>query len=174
MRILILGIVGLSGLGWAVQSVGVHGSTNERAAIRRALRAPFADLKRRDARALCDDFTPSVAAGLASGPAASSCEQRVSALFARARGAGEYVSPGDRPASGRLAVSAIRWRGNNATAPSRAQSDGLAGGSLRLELRALRWRIATPARLEARTDCAGHPVGGPDCVYALSLRFAGD
>jgi hypothetical protein len=173
MRILIWGIVGLSGLGWAIQSVGVHGSTNERAAIRRALRAPFADLKRRDARALCDDFTPSVAAALASGAGGSTCEQRVSTLFLRARGAGEYVSPGNRPASGRLAVSAIRWRGNSATAPSRAQSDGLAGESLRLELRAQRWRIATPARLEARTDCAGDPVGGSGCVYAVSLRFGG-
>jgi hypothetical protein len=170
---LILGIVGLSGVGWVVQSVGVHGSTDERAAIRRALRAPFADLKRRDARALCDDFTPSVAAGLASGAAGSNCEQRVGALFVRARGAGEYFSPGDRPASGRLAVSAIRWRGNSATAPLRAQPEGLAGGSLRLELRDRRWRIATPARLEARTDCAGHPVSGPGCVYAVSLHFAG-
>lgn len=170
---LILGIVGLSGLGWAIQSVGVHGSTNERAAIRRALRAPFADLKRRDARALCNDFTPSVAAALANGAGGSSCEQRVGALFLRTRGAGDYVSPGDRPADGQLAVNAIRWRGNSATVPSRARPEGLHGGSLRLELRALRWRIATPARLEARTDCAGHPVGGPSCVYAVSLRFAG-
>ena len=172
MRMLILGIVGLSGLGWAVQSVGVHGSTDERAAIRRALRAPFADLKRRDARALCGDFTPSVAATLASGAPGSSCEQRVNALFVLAHDAGEYVSPDDRPADGRLAVGAIHWRGNSATAPSRAQSEGLRGGSLRLESRALRWRIATPARLEARTDCAGHPVSGAGCVYAISLRFA--
>jgi len=170
---LILGIVGLSGLGWAVQSLGLHGSTNERAAIKRALRAPFADLKRRDARALCDDFTPSVAAGLASGAAGSSCEQRVNALFARARDAGEYISPGSRPASGRLAVSAIRWHGNSATAPSRAQSDGLAGESLRLELHALRWRIATPVKLETRTDCAGNSTGRRGCVYAISLRFGG-
>jgi hypothetical protein len=171
MRMLVLGIVGLSGLGWVVQSVGVHGSTNERAAIRRALRAPFADLKRRDARALCDDFTPSVAAGLTRGADGDDCEQRVSALFVRARGAGEYVAPNGGPASGRLTVSAIRWRGDRATVASSDRASG--PGSLQLELRALRWRIATPARLEVRADCDDHPFGAPGCVYAASLHFAG-
>jgi hypothetical protein len=168
---LILGIVGLSGLGWAVQSVGLHGSINERAAIRRALRAPFADLKQRNARALCDDFTPSVAAHLAGG-AGGDCEQRVSVLLMRARGAGEYVSPNDGPARGRLAFGAIRWHGDRATAAANDRSASLGGESLQLDLHAQQWRIATPARLELRTDCAGHRLGGPGCVDAISLRFA--
>jgi hypothetical protein len=172
MRVLILGIVGLSGLGLAVQSVGVHGSTNERAAVRRALRAPFADLKRRDARALCDDFTPAVAADLASG-AGGDCEQQVSALFVRARGAGEYISPHDGSVSERLASGTIHWRGDRATAAWSNQSGGLRRGSLQLEMHAQRWRIATPARLELRADCAGHPFGESGCVDAISLRFGG-
>jgi hypothetical protein len=169
MRMLVLGIVGLSGLGWVVQSVDVHGSTNERAAIRRALRAPFVDLKQRNARALCDDFTPPVAARLASG--AGDCEQRVSALFGRARGAGEYVAPNAVAASGRLTVGAIRWHGGHATAASSDRAGGR--GSLQLELHALHWRLATPATLEMRADCDGHPFGAPGCVDAVSLRFAG-
>lgn len=173
MRILILGIVGLSGLGWAVQSVGVHGSTNERTAIRRALHAPLADLKRRDARALCGDFTPSAAAHLASSTAGGDCEQRVSTLFARTRGAGEYLSPSGGPAHGRLSLSAISWRGDRATAASSDNRGGVGRGSLRLEMYAQRWRIATPARLELRADCGGHPFGASGCVDAISLRFAG-
>ena len=169
---LILGIVGLSGLGFAVQSVGVHGSTNERAAIRRALRAPFADLKRRDARALCDDFTPSVAAHLTSG-AGGDCKQRVSTLFVRAHGAGEYVSAREGSAPGRLTPSTIQWRGDRATAVSSDRLSGVGRESLKLELQAQRWRIATPARLELRDDCAALAFGGSDCVDAISLRFAG-
>jgi hypothetical protein len=169
---LILGIVGLSGLGWAVQSVGVHGSTNERAAIKRALHAPFADLKRRDARALCDDFTPSVAAHLTRG-SGGDCEQRVSTLFMHARGAGEYVPAHTGSASGRLIPSAIRWRGNRSTAASGDPSGGAGRESLRLEMHAQRWRIATPARLELRADCADHAFGESGCVDAVSLRFRG-
>lgn len=172
MRILIVGIVGLSGLGWAIQSVGVHGSTNERAAIRRALRAPFADLKRRDARALCDDFTPSVAAHLTAG-GGGNCERRVSALFVRTRDAGEYISPGAGPAHGRVALSAISWSGDRAMVATNDKSGGAGRASLQLEMYAQRWRIAQPARLELRVDCAGHAFGGSGCVDAISLRFAG-
>jgi hypothetical protein len=172
MRMLILGIVGLSGLGWAVQSVGVHGSTNERAAIRRALRAPFVDLKRRDARALCGDFTPSVAAHLASG-ASGDCEQRVSTVFMRAHDVGEYISARDGSTSGRLTPSVIRWHGGRATTTLSDQIGGVGRESLQLEMHAQRWRIATTARLELHADCGGHPFGGAGCVDAISLRFPG-
>jgi hypothetical protein len=170
MRMLIWGIVGLSGLGLAVQSIGVHGSTDERAAIRRAIHAPFADLKRRDAQALCEDFTPSVAAQLASG--AGGCERRVSALFRLAQSGAEYVQPGDGLARGRLAVSAIHWRGSRATAAvgGRPQAGGV--HDWRLDMRARRWRITTPIRLEVRKDCSAHPFGASGCVYALSMRTA--
>ena len=167
---LIWGIVGLSGLGLAVQAIDVHGSTNDRAAIKRAVRAPLADLKRRDARALCEDFTPSVAAHLAS-YAPEGCERGVNALFRVARNAPEYVPPADRSARG-LAVSAVHWRGNRATAVSSSRAGTLAQRDLHLEIVARRWRIATPTRLEMRSDCKDHPFGTSGCVYAVSIRFA--
>jgi hypothetical protein len=170
MRMLIWGIVGLSGLGFAVQMIDVHGSTNDRAAIRRAVRAPLADLKRRDARALCEDFTPSVAAHLVGG-ASESCEQSVSALFRVARNAPEYVPPTDRSAR-RLAVSAVHWRGARATVVSSYRAEASTRRKLRLELLGRRWRIATPTRLEMRSDCSDHPFGASGCVYAMSVRFA--
>jgi hypothetical protein len=169
MRMLIWGIVGLSGLGLAVQSIDVHGSTNDRAAIKRAVRAPLADLKRRDAHALCEDFTPSVAAQLAGG-ARESCERSVSARFRAARNAPEYVRPADRSAR-RLAVSAVHWRGDRATAVSSYPAVAAARRELRLHMLAQRWRTATPARLEMRSDCTNHPFGAAGCVYAMSIRF---
>jgi hypothetical protein len=171
MRMLIWGIVGLSGLGFAVQAIDVHGSTNERAAIKLAVRAPLADLRRRDARALCEDFTPSAAAQL-TGDRAQSCERRVSAFFRSARGAGEYVQPGERTPRGRLAVGAIHWRADRATAISSADAGGERRRPLQLEMIAQRWRIATPATLALFTDCHAHPFGTPGCVSAMSLRFA--
>lgn len=166
---LIWGIVGLSGLSFAVQAIDVHGSTNERAAIKRAVRAPHADLKRRDARALCEDFTPSAAAQLA-GDRGQSCERRVSAFFRRAHGAGEYVPPNQRTTGGRLAVGAIHWGADRATAISGAGAGN--GRTVRLELLAKRWRITTPASLALLTDCRAHPFGTPGCIYAISLQFA--
>jgi len=168
---LILGIVGLSGLGWAMQSIDVHGSTNERAAVKRAVRAPFVDLQRRDAHALCEDFTPSVAAQLVGGTGGD-CEQRVDALFQRTQHAGEYVPPRDAGGRNRLAVGAVHWRGDRATADTsyRTGTPGRRPWSLQMSER--RWRIATPVRLEMRADCAGHPFGASGCVDALSIRFA--
>ena len=167
---LIWGIVGLSGLGFAVQAIDVHGSTNERAAIKRAVRAPRADLRRRDARALCEDFTPSAAAQLA-GDHGQSCERRVSAFFRRAHGAGEYVAPNERTAGGRLAVGAIHWGANRATAISSSVAGAGKGRTVRLELFAKRWRITTPATLALLTDCRAHPFGTPGCIHAMSLQF---
>lgn len=166
---LIWGIVGLSGLGLAVQTLDVHGSVNDRAAIKRAVRAPLADLKRRDVHALCEDFTPAVAAHLA-GSAPESCERSVSALFRAARNAPEYVTPADRSAR-RLAVSAVHWRGDRATAVSSYRAGAPARRELRLDMLAQQWRIATPTRLEMRSDCSDHPFGTAGCVYAMSIRF---
>jgi hypothetical protein len=169
MRMLIWGIVGLSGLGLAVQSIGVHGSTNDRAAITSAVRAPLADLRRRDAHALCEDFTPSVAAQLSGVP--ESCERSVNALFRAARNAPEYVPLADRAAH-KLAVSAVHWRGDRATAVSSYRAGAAARREVRLDKLARRWRIATPSRLEMRSDCSDHPFGTSGCVYAISIRFA--
>jgi hypothetical protein len=171
MRMLILGIVGLSGLGLAVQSIGVHGSTDERAAIRHAVRAPFADLQRRNADALCEDFTPGVAAHLASG-AGGDCELRASALFRLARDAGEYVPVGAGARQRRPAMTTIHWHGDRATAGSSSSAGAGSADAWHLEMHARRWRIATPARLEMREDCGNHPFGAAGCVYAVSLRFA--
>jgi hypothetical protein len=171
MRMLIWGIVGLSGLGWALQSIDVHGSTNDRAAIKRAVRAPLADLRRRDAHALCEDFIPTVAAHLAGNPA-DRCEQNVSVLLRAARNAPEYVPPAERSAHD-LTVNAVHWRGDRATAVSSYRPGAPARRELRLEMLARRWRIATPTRLELLSDCSDHPFGARGCVYAMSIRFAG-
>ncbi|HEX3911670.1 MAG TPA: hypothetical protein VHW67_13320 [Solirubrobacteraceae bacterium] len=172
MRILIWGIVGLSGLGFAVHALGVHGSTDERAAIRRAVRAPFADLRHHDARELCEDFVPSVAAHLSSDP--GGCPAAVAALFALGTHDAEYVAAEDRPAQGRrLQVGSIDWRGRSASAD--LIEAGRRSDRRRWQLRMVgrRWRLVTPARLQMRSDCRHHPFGVPGCIDALSLQFAG-
>jgi hypothetical protein len=154
MRILIWGIVGLSGLGFAVQAVGVHGSTDERAAIRHAVRAPFDDLRRRDARALCEDFAPSVAAHLTA--SSERCAAAVASLLGR-----RAIGPG-HPAVGRpVRVADIDRRGRRASAEVLFE-DSLqtAPRRLRLQMIGRHWRIATPASLRLRSDCG--PVHG--CV----------
>ena len=80
MRMLTWGIIVLFGLDMGLAAMRVHGSRNERAAIRRAVRAPFADLRRRDARRLWADFTPAVDARLA--PGSGSCPARLTQTFA--------------------------------------------------------------------------------------------
>jgi hypothetical protein len=75
MRVLTWGIVVLFGLALGLSAMRVHGSRDERAAIRLAMRAPFADLRRRDAQRLCDDLTPAVDARLA--PGTGGCDTQV-------------------------------------------------------------------------------------------------
>lgn len=171
MRLLIWGIVGLSGLGLIVQLVGIHGATDEQAVISRAVRAPFLDLRRRDARALCEDFTPAVAAHLT--VPAGDCQTQVRRLFKRSEDHAEYVPAQDSASRGRLRVTAVHWRAGRATAASVGPGRQGPMRHWRLELVHGRWRIATPATLQVRSDCKGHPFGESSCLDALSMRFAG-
>ncbi len=146
----------------------VHGSTDERAAIRHALRSPLADLRRRDARALCTDFTPAVDARLTAG--GGGCESRVGEIFRQFQSAAQYVLASESSSPQRLAVTRISWYGKRASAVS--SEPGVPGSERlwRLQMLAGRWRIATPADLDVRADCS-HPFGARACVYAIALRF---
>jgi hypothetical protein len=158
-----------------VQTIGVHGSTDQHAAIRRAVRAPFLDLRHHNARALCEDFTPAVAAHLAhdsSTGSGATCETRVSNFFQLAQTDGEYVSAANRMPLERLQVLDISWHGTRATASSR--NPQIPGSELHWQLQLLShgWQIATPASLQEHSDCRNHPFGAPGCIYAMSMQFA--
>jgi hypothetical protein len=168
MRLLIWGTVALCGLGVLIQLIGIHGSTNERAAIMRAVRAPFQDLRRRDARALCDDFTPAVAAELTA--RRGRCAAQVDRLFRHSAGDAEYLPPQSLLSRGRVEVETIHRQGARATADS--VGPGTSGPVRHWQLALVhgRWRIATPATLRLASDCAHHPLGAPRCLDLLSMR----
>src|ERR1035438_2659299 len=115
MRVVLWGIIALVGLGLLLESIGVHGSKDERAAIRRAVRAPLADLQRRDARSLCDDFTPAVDADFADGHG-SDCESNVDYAFQMTKNEAAYAPPPELPS--RLQVTEISWHGSHGAAVS--------------------------------------------------------
>ncbi len=169
MRLLIWGIVGLSGLGLIVQLIGIHGSTDEQAAIRRAVRAPFQDLRRRDARALCEDFTPAVAADLTS--VGGSCASRVGQLFQLSARDAEYVPSQGVLSHGRIEVTSIHMHEGRATADSVGPGKPALVRHWQLTLVHGRWRIATPATLEVQSDCEQHPFGASGCLDVLSMRL---
>jgi hypothetical protein len=172
VRIPIWGTIVLCGLGLAIMAIGVHGSEDERGAIRRAVRSPFADLQRRNARALCHDFTPAVSAQLAGG-GGSSCEAQVGRIFALTTDAAEYPPPGRKTPYSKVEIVGVSQSGDRAAAVSIVP--GEVAGRRRLELRMLsrRWEIATPTKLEMRSDCAHPLLSQSDCVYDMSLSFAG-
>jgi hypothetical protein len=169
MRLLIWGIVGLSGLGLVLQLVGLHGATDERAAITRAVRAPFQDLRRRDARALCEDFTPAVAAKLTS--IEGSCASHVGRLFARSTGDAQYVPSQGLLSHGRVEVRAISVHDDRATADSVGPGKPALVRHWQLDRIDGQWRIATPATLRMQSDCDQHPFGGAGCLDVLSMRL---
>jgi hypothetical protein len=169
MRLLISGIVVLSGLGLAIQLIGVHGSTDEQAAVRRAVRAPFQDLRRRDARALCEDFTPAVAARLTS--IDGGCSSHVGELFVRSARDAEYVPSQGLLSRGHFEVRAIRVHEDRATAESVGPGKPALVRHWQLRRVHGRWRIATPATLQMQSDCDQHPFGGAGCLDVLSMRL---
>jgi hypothetical protein len=170
MRMLTWGIIALFGLGMGLAAMRVHDSRNERAAIRRAVRAPFADLRRRDALRLCADFTPAVDARLA--PGNGSCPARLTQTLDLTRSASGYVAAPEPTPPSRLSVTRISWQGDQASAVS--SYPGIAGSERhwRLQRVGQRWRIATPARLDMRSGCQHRQFGGHACVNAMSIRFA--
>jgi hypothetical protein len=169
MRLLISGIVGLSGLALVVQLIGIHGATDEQAAIRRAVRAPFQDLRRRDARALCEDFTPAVAANLTSTD--GGCTSHVGRLFQRTALDAEYVPLQGPIAHGRVEVRAIHLHDDRATADSVGPGKPAPVRHWQLEHVGGRWRVATAVTLQMQSDCARRPFGGSGCLDVLSMRL---
>jgi hypothetical protein len=172
MRMLIWGIVGLSGLALGIQVIDVHGSINERPAIAQAVRAPLRDLRRRNPRALCEDFTPTVASHLTR--AAGDCVAQVRRLFDVATAEGEYVLTQSPDASRRLEPTRISWHGDHATAAAADTAQPTTAPD-RWELALVhgRWRIATPMWLQIRPVCGPRAPAADRCPGALSMRFAG-
>jgi hypothetical protein len=152
-----------------IQLIGVHGSTDERSAITRAVRAPFQDVRRRDASALCEDFTPAVAAKLTS--IEGSCASQVGGLFASSAQDAEYVPSQGLLSHGRVEVRAIRLHDDRATADS--VGPGMPARVRHWQLARVDgyWRIATPATLQMQSDCHQHAFGGTGCLDVLSMRL---
>jgi hypothetical protein len=169
VRVLIWGIVLVLGLAGAVAAISVHGSADERAAIRHALRAPLLDLRRRDARRLCGDFTVAAEAHIA--PGAGSCHSRLAEDFRLARAAAIYPRTDATALASGLQVTGISWHDDRATATSSYAGDPASARHWRLQRVGEAWRIATPATLQMQADCRRPEPAKRDCAYALSLRF---
>jgi hypothetical protein len=169
MRVVLWGIIALVGLGLLLESIGVHGSKDERAAIRRAVRAPLADLQRRDARSLCDDFTPAVDADFADGHG-SDCESNVDYAFQMTKNEAAYAPPPELPS--RLQVTEISWHGSHGAAVSVYPGKPDSMRQWKLAMLDHRWRIETPAKLELQADCQHHLLGTRACVRVMLMRFA--
>jgi hypothetical protein len=161
-------IAALIALGLIVQALGVHGSKDERSAIRHALKAPLGDLQRRDGRALCGDFTPNVEAHLVAGGGVN-CESNVTRMFGSSTYEAASLALRESPA--RLKIKNISWHGDRASAASVYAGSPSSERHWHLEMVDGRWRIETPARLEVRLDCSHHPSGRRTCVQLLSMRF---
>ncbi len=169
MRVLIWGMVVVFGFAAAIAAISVHGSADERAAIRHAVRAPLLDLRRRDARALCDDFTAGVEAHLTPG---GGCDSRVARDFRLAAVADLYPSVDRTAPASRMRVTAISWHGDRASATSYLPGERASVRHWRLRRVGPAWRIATPATLRLQPDCQrGAPVRQV-CAYAVSMRLA--
>jgi hypothetical protein len=164
-------MIAVCGVAAAVGTISVHGSADERAAIRRAVRAPLLDLRRRDARSLCDDFTAGAEAHIA--PGAGSCDSRLAADFRVARATILSAPTEGSPLASRLRVNAISWHGSRATAVSSYSGDRSSVRHWRLQHVGDTWRIATPATLRLQADCRRLQPVKRTCTYALSMRFAG-
>jgi hypothetical protein len=159
------------GLAAAFAAISVHGSADERAAIRHAVRAPLLDLRRRDARALCDDFTAGVEAHLAPG---GGCDSRLAQDF-RLAGVADLYPPIDRTApASHMHVTAISWHGDRASATSFFSGDRASVRHWRLRRVGRTWRIATPATLQLRADCPRRAPVKQVCAYAVSMRLANE
>jgi hypothetical protein len=159
------GIVVLFGLGAGSAVFFVHGSGDEQAAIRRAVRAPFADLRRGDARALCADFVPAAETRLTGG---GDCARTVRAMLRRSVSRSQDASGAEGLIAPRATVTDVSWHGVEATAMLREAGAG--AHRLRLRLVGDRWRLQTPAALDLHADCARATPARP-CVRAVGLRF---
>lgn len=161
-----LGGLALVVLAALTATVVLHGSTSstsatsERRAINRAVNVPFIDYEHRDARAVCEDFTPAVASRFGQNVShAPTCEARVVDALRRS-GRGLAYSSSKQPLTP-LPVVEIRWRGKHATIYFSRHSNHV---DLRLEKIAGRWQISTPAGLSPSCNYVG---GHTSCIEAL-------
>jgi hypothetical protein len=169
MRVALWVIVALLSVGLVVQAIGLHGSKDERSNITHAVRAPFRDFRKRDAHALCADFTPGVDVQLAGGNGGD-CDSNAARMFkANSREADGTYSP---ILPTRLKVTDIKWHHDRATAASVYSRWPGSEMHWRLEMLGGRWRVETPARLRVRLQCREDPSGRRVCVQLLAMQFA--
>lgn len=142
--------------------IGIYGAMSLRrpatqAEIAEASRAPFVAFARKDARALCESFTPSAANSLAHKQMGVDCATRVREVFADSSSVNE-----------RLARTVVRLAepidiapdGNVAHVELRFGKRG-SGVGLQLERVDRRWRIATLPVLALVPGCNGRPGARP-------------
>jgi mono/diheme cytochrome c family protein len=157
-------VIALPILATIAVAASAPGGSGTRAAVTRAALAPFEAFVRRDAGALCADFTPSVAAELVpNAPAGSTCESAVGESLAS-------TAPQEPPLA-TPSVSDVHWQGDHAWAsvlftkvsgPANEKLVGLETVSVTLERIAGRWLLATRARLGSIAGC-GNPVRTSQC-----------
>jgi hypothetical protein len=149
------------------------GSTSEPQAISRAVNAPLLDFLRGDANALCDDFTPAISAHLARGAVGSTCEKRVADALRRtpySKGlSAKERSSYEKQSGWPVAISDVHQHGDHATAVTVLPNDHTV--LWRLVKLVGKWRLATPATLEAEHDCQGGP-GAYSCTYSAWFNYA--
>jgi hypothetical protein len=140
------------------------GGPSTRETITHAVLSPIEALANRDGRALCSDFTPTVAANLVpNAPAGTSCESAAGELLASAT---PYVPP-----LATLAVHGIHVRGDRASATLVDTKVAHMPHKMLVELEVTvvnlrevdgRWLLATPARLAIVNGC-GSPIRTSGC-----------
>jgi hypothetical protein len=129
---------------------GTPASTSK---ILKAARAPYLAIMRRDARALCADFTIKAARRLADSVSKNTnCYRRVSVAFARSA----PFEPKSRLAALKaVKASDARQRGDFASAVITYGKSGTAV-TLRLVKVGASWRISTPPTLGLIKGCVAH------------------
>lgn len=151
------------------------GTGNTRRQISAAARAPLFAVQRRDARALCGDFTPSAAGRLVvGGDEGGGCVARVRRVFA----AGRRLKFPEVPRV-HVRMQHVSWHGARATAKLAVEVEVRRGTAMTwLQLKLIRmggrWRVATHARLAIRPVCRGlaPPQQCTAAVEAVMLAFA--
>lgn len=140
---------------------------NPRAAITRAVRAPYEAFLHRDSAALCAAFTPTAASHLVAGaPAGSSCDSAVSEVFAETA---PYQPPVPAPLPASFKVTRIVAHGSSATAEVTYGKGG--GAHFSLQKIANAWLVSNRSRLVTVKGCGGTARATPCPANARVVYF---
>ena len=154
-------------------------ASSPEASIVSAAAAPYTDVLKRDATALCADLVPAVAAQLVRGSAAGSdCEVAVGQIFAETAQSEESANGG---VSVQPVVKHLEFTGQHATvkiafkATKTTKRHGTTvvqfgeSGTMTINLEEVsgRWLVSSPARLAAITGC--RRITPPRCVHGAKV-----